>query len=132
MIFGKALVAWTVMVLTALANGSLRERYLTPRWGVQTGHLISSAILSVAVILIAVGYLLHTGPLPLRTLRLIGLFWVLVSILFVFFFRTFVLKETWSRLVADNRIMNGRLGLMVLVTQAVAPVLAGRMLGYWS
>jgi len=132
MIFGKALAAWAVMVLAVIANSSLREKYLTPRWGEQTGHVISNLTLSVTVVLIAYAYLLNTGPLPLRTLWLIGIFWVTVSVLFEFFFGYIVLKETWSSLIADDRVMKGGSWLMVLGMQAVAPILAGRMLGYWS
>ncbi len=132
MIFGKALAAWAFMVLAVIANSTLRDKYLTPRWGEQTGHVISSLMLSVTVVLIAYAYLLNTGPLPLRTLWLIGIFWVTVSVLFEFFFSYIVLKETWSRLIADDRVMKGGSWLMVLGVQAVAPILAGRMLGYWS
>jgi len=120
------------MALIAVANGSLREKYLNPRLGEQSGHIISSVTLSTAVVLITYLYLTIMGPLTLQVLKLVGLFWVLVSILFEFFFGHFVMGNTWSKLIADYNIFRGRLWLLVLGSQAVAPVAVGWVLGYWS
>ncbi len=132
MIFLKAWIAWSVMVLAAIGNGTLREKYFTPRFGEYNGHVIGCLTLSLAVVLITYVYLTITGPLTLRTLKLVGLFWVLVSVAFEFFFGYFILRETWVRLFADYNILRGRFWLLVLGSQALAPVVVGRVMGYWS
>ena len=51
---------------------------------------------------------------------------------FEFFFGHFILRETWTRLFADYNILRGRFWLLVLGSQALAPVVVGRVMGYWS
>lgn len=129
MIFSKALLAWVVMLLGAMINTGVRERFLSPRLGQTRSHVLGCLTQAGIVLLVTIVFLAAMGPLPAYTLRLIGVFWVLTSILFDFIFGRFVLHHSWSRLLADYNPWQGRLWILVLATQAFAPLIAARWLG---
>jgi len=62
-----------------------------------------------------------TGPTPVQAL-LIGLLWLLRTVLADVVFVHYVLGTSWSALVADYNLGRGR-GALVFVIQAVSPYL---------
>ena len=51
----RSVIAWFGLLALAVANGAVREAFLTPRVGGAAGHGISTVLLSVGIL--AVGWL---------------------------------------------------------------------------
>lgn len=128
MLFVKAFGVWLLLLLGAFANGALREMLIAPRLGEQVGHIISVVVFSGAILAITYLFVRALGPLPSSTLVHIGLFWLILSLLFEFAFFHYVMHEPWSKLWADYNILRGRLLMVVWLTTLLAPLLCGKLL----
>lgn len=63
-----------------------------------------------------------------RTLLGIGIFWVVITIIFEFVFGHFVMGHPWVKLFADYNLLNGRLWVLVLINNIAAPLISGKIL----
>ena len=52
---------------------------------------------------------------------MIGLMWLLLTVLFEFVFGHYVMKNSWEKLLADYNIFKGRLWVVVLIWTTIAP-----------
>jgi hypothetical protein len=122
-----AVAVWVAMAILMMANGALRERLLTPRWGELQAHQLSS--LSGSVIVLAVCFLALPRLAATSTaLQLqLGLGWLLLTIVFEFGFGHWVAGHSWKRLVADYDLLHGRLWLLVLLSTFAGPWLMGHL-----
>jgi hypothetical protein len=127
MLFLKAFGVWLVMLVAAFLNGALRELLIVRLVGEQVGHVISVFLLSSALIGITYAFVQALGPLPVSTLFQIGLFWLLLSLLFEFGFFHYVMHEPWEKLSADYNIFRGRLLILVWLTTLFSPLVCGKM-----
>ena len=48
----RALAVWFLLLVTAVLNGFLRERFLIPKTGQQTGHILSTISLCALILLL--------------------------------------------------------------------------------
>lgn len=48
----RALVIWLALLLVAVANGAFRETMLIPRFGSQTGHIVSTLMLCAGILIV--------------------------------------------------------------------------------
>lgn len=120
----RTLLAWLLLLAVAIANGFVREAYITPKAGHGLGHAISTVLLSVLII--AVGWLATRwiGPVSLQDAWTIGVAWLLCTLAFEFLAGHFVFGRTWPELFADYNLLAGRIWIMVLVVTLMTPVLA--------
>src|ERR671934_2844543 len=110
MLFLKALGVWLGMLVAAFLNGALRELLIVRLVGEQVGHVISVFVLSGAIFGITYVFVKALAPLPASTLLGIGLFWLLLSLLFEFgFFHYIIMHEPWEKLWAYYNLFRGRL-----------------------
>jgi len=123
----KAFGVWLILLVAAFINGAIRELVIAPRVGEQVGHVISVVVLSGAIFGIAYVFVNMLGPQPSITLLLIGLFWLVLSLLFEFGFFHYVMHEPWSRLLADYNIFHGRLLAVVWITTLFSPLICGEL-----
>jgi hypothetical protein len=123
----KAFGVWLGMLLVAFLNGALRELLIVRLVGEQVGHVISVFVLSGAIFGLA--YLFITGhrPLPASTLFQLGLFWLVLSLLFEFGFFHYAMHEPWEKLLADYNLFRGRLLIVVWLTTLFSPLVCGKM-----
>ena len=59
-VFAKAFAVWLLLMMTAIANGFVRERLLVPRLGSGTAHVASTALLCLlifAITLATIGWI---------------------------------------------------------------------------
>jgi hypothetical protein len=49
-LFIRAIVAWLAILLLAIINGALRQGLVIPRLGERAGHIISTILLSILVL----------------------------------------------------------------------------------
>ena len=89
-------------------------------------------MLSGAVFGIAFVFVKARGPLPPSTLLLIGLFWLVLGVLFEFGFFHYVMHEPWGKLLADYNIFQGRLLIVVWLSVLLSPLVCGSLVSHHS
>lgn len=117
---------WLIFMIAAILNGLFRNSFITPRVGEHAGHIISTIIF---IIVILIGTYLFINSLKMdysiTNLLLIGAFWLILTILFEFVFGHYVAGHPWNKLLADYNILKGRVWILVLLTTFIAPLLVG-------
>lgn len=122
-----ALLGWVIMAVAATINGIVRVVVLEPRLGQRIAGWIS--VLSAIVLLQAVGFFsLRRHPATSRKqLAAIAAAWLLMTIAFEFLFGHFVDNKSWSELLANYNLLQGRLWPAVLASIFAAPLVWGRL-----
>jgi hypothetical protein len=69
------------------------------------------------------------APAGLREAFLVGVLWVVLTVAFEFIAGHYLFGNPWPKLLADYDILHGRLWLLVLVTNLLAPLWAAKMKG---
>ena len=121
--YAIALGMWLGMALIAIANGYIGNTYVAPRLGDYGNHLYKSLFFIPIIVIFAWLYANATrGEAWLTSALFVTCFWLGLTILFEFVFGHYVFGNSWEVLLADYRIWQGRLWLLVLITEAIAPV----------
>jgi hypothetical protein len=123
----KAFGVWLGMLLAAFLNGALRALLIVPYVGEPVGHVLSVVLLSGAIFGLTYLFVRTQRPLPARTLFQIGLFWLVLSLLFEFGFFHYVMHEPWEKLLADYNLFRGRLLIVVWLTTLLSPWFCSRL-----
>lgn len=122
----RTIIAWFVILLVAVLNGGVREKFVRPHLGDFAAELVGAAILSLACFLAAILVMRAAGPnwqgLALR----VGLTWLLMTVAFEFGFFHYVGGRSWSELLGAYRFWEGRLWIVVLISTFIAPFAAGK------
>jgi hypothetical protein len=111
------------MIFLAISNGLIRELTYGKYLSELRSHQISSL---TAIILFGcyLGILNHFWTLQsIQESLIIGIIWLILTVLFEFSFGHFIAKHSLSKLLADYQIFKGRIWLLVLVWLTFAPVL---------
>ena len=127
MLVVKAFGMWLVLLVVAFINGGIREMLIVPRVGEQVGHMIGVVVFSGAIFGITYGFVKAIGQLRSSMLFLIGLFWLVLSLLFEFGFFHYVMHEPWSKLLADYNIFRGRFLIVVWLSTLFSPLICGKI-----
>jgi hypothetical protein len=86
-------------MVMAVANGAIREAFITPLFDAPTGHILSTAILCVAIFVVAWFSISWIGPNTGREALSIGIQWVGLTIAFEFLAGHYVFGNTWESLL---------------------------------
>ncbi len=128
-IFLYASGIWFIFTVMAILNGIFRESFISPKLGEHAGHVISTIMLICVILAVTYLFVSNLKIDYTRTdLILIGAFWLVLTILFEFGFGHYVMGHSWSKLLADYNIIQGRVWSLVLLTTLVAPLLSGFIL----
>ncbi len=125
----KALVLWLGILVLAILNGMLREKALIPAMGTFAGLIASGIVLSACIVLVAFLAAPWYGPLASPQVWLIGLFWLVLTLLFEFSFGRFVQHKDWAQLLQAYTFKGGNLWSVVLAVTLISPWLAARLRG---
>ena len=128
-VFLKALVLWIAILFLAILNGTLREKLLVPAAGTFGGLITSGILLSACIVLVAFLAAPGYGPLSSSQLWLIGLFWLLLTLLFEFSFGRFIQHKDWEQLLQAYTFSGGNIWPIVLAVTLLSPWLAARLRG---
>lgn len=128
--WGRALLAWLVLLAAAIANGTARQAWLVSRLGDTVGRAVSSLLLALLIVAIAIGLVRWIAPSSPGQAWAIGAAWLALTLAFEFGFGR-ARGIDWAALLADYDLRRGRIWLVVLVATLVAPWLAGRTRGLW-
>ena len=128
MIAIKALSIWLIILVLAIANGVLRESVFTPVFGFTSGLLLSGVLLSVMILVVAFVALPWLGAQRRSQLAGIGLFWLLLTLLFEFTFG-WAQGKPLPVILEAYIFKDGNLWPIVLLVTAVSPCVAARLRG---
>lgn len=121
---------WSAILLLAILNGILREKALIPAFGSFAGLIASGVILSLCIFLVAFAAVPWYGPLAFSHWLMVGLFWLLLTLVFEFSFGRFVQYKTWAEIFNAYTFRGGNIWPIVLVATFVSPWLAARVRGF--
>ena len=120
-------LSWIGMVAIAILNGAIREKAYGPFMGELSAHQLSTFI----IILLFGAYIwVLTGTYPIESptqALIIGVMWLVMTVIFEFVFGHFVMGHPWSRLLQDYNLFKGRVWSLVLIWASVAPYLFYRI-----
>jgi hypothetical protein len=117
----RILVAWAVLLFLAVGNGALREGVLVPRFGAGTGHLVSTVVLSLLILMVGWPLTWWIGPEGAREALVIGGVWLSLTLAFEFLGGHFLFGKSWSELIADYDLARGRIWPLVLIVTTLTP-----------
>ena len=118
---GKYIVAWFPMIIIAIANGLFREKFLAGRLNELQAHQASTASM-ILLFGIYVWVLLKIWePETTNQALMIGVFWLLFTVIFEFLFGHYIVGHSWNKLLHDYNIVKGRVWILVLIWVAIAP-----------
>ena len=125
--FTRAIVIWLVMAVVGVANGIFRAAVLVPSLGDQRAHLLSTLVLCVLIVLLALLFTGWIGPRTVFQASLVGLLWALLTVLFEFVAGHYIFGNTWRKLLADYNLWQGRIWALVPIVLYLAPRWAFRL-----
>lgn len=118
---GKYVAVWVVMLLVSVANGATRDvtygRYLDEL----AAHQVSTAC---GILLLGLVIWLSGAFVPITSGRhaiAVGLFWAGLTVAFEFLFFHYVGGHSWSALLANYNVQEGRVWVFVVLWIAIAP-----------
>lgn len=126
---GRALFVWILLVVLAIANGTLRTLVLAPRIGEHTGRFVSTLLLSALIAVAAWLTIPWIEPATESDAWLVGGIWLVLTLAFEFGVGHWVFRNSWDKLLDDYDLSKGRIWILVLATTLLAPVAAFRLGG---
>lgn len=125
---GRGLLVWLLLLVLAFASAALREGLLAPRIGAEAAHFVGT-IIAASVFLAAIALTLRwiVPTLAPGALLRLGLGWTVMTVAFEFGFGHFVMGHSWSKLLRDYNVFEGRIWILVLLTTLLGPWLLGRL-----
>ncbi len=123
----RHLLAWLVLLVVAMLNGTLRDFTYGRHMSELSAHQLSTLIGMLLFALVIQRYVRRWPTASAREAGYIGLFWVSLTIAFEFLFFQYVGGHPWQVLLANYDISKGRLWPLLLLWVAVAPYLFFRL-----
>ena len=117
----KYILAWLPMVFIAIVNELVRERFITNRIKELYAHQVSTFTLMLFFGVYIWLILRLLKPESSQQALNIGLFWLVLTIVFEFLFGHYVAGHSWSKLFEDYNIIAGRVWILVLIWVTLAP-----------
>lgn len=125
----KATLLWGAILVCAILNGALREQLLIPAMGSFAGLIVSGILLATCIFLVAWFAAPWYGRLAAQQWIVIGLFWLLLTLIFEFGFGRFVQHQTWAELFDAYTFRGGNIWPLVLVVTCIAPWVVAKIRG---
>lgn len=123
----KYIISWLPGIPIAIMNGLIRTYFYTTFIGEFGAHQLS--VLSFVVLFGCYVWIIFPwlNPVSRKESLLIGLVWVLLTVLFEFIFGHYVMGHTWEVLFSDYNLLQGRLWVLVLLWIFFAPFVIDRI-----
>lgn len=127
MLYLKTLGVWFILAVSAIVVATFRVGVLLPLFGEQTAHQIGTILYLIVQFIIIYFFIRKMKIKEVKTLLGIGLFWVVITIIFEILFGHYVMGLSWEKLFADYNLFNGRLWVLVLVNNIAAPLISEKI-----
>lgn len=123
----KYLLAWIPGIPIAIINGSIRQFVYQNYFNDLTAHQLSV----LSFILLFGFYVWFIIPwLKLKSTGeafQVGIFWLIITIIFEFIFGHFVMGHPWRVLFHDYNFLEGRLWVVVLIWITISPLVIRKL-----
>lgn len=122
----KIVFIWLIMVVAAIINGLVRDKFLYQITGPYTLPLsgISLSLLVFLICFFTIGIFSQLKP---HDYFIIGLSWVCMTLVFEYLFGHFVTGKSWHEINQIFNLKKGDLFILVLVTTVAAPWLSAKL-----
>jgi hypothetical protein len=127
-IYLKALGIWVMLAISAIVVATFRNAVLLPTFEEQTAHQLGTVLYLIVQFSIIFFFIKKIKTKEAKTLLGIGIFWVVITVIFEFLFGHFVMSYPWKKLLADYNLFNGRLWVLVLINNMAAPFISGKII----
>ncbi len=114
------LLLWFPMMLLAVANGAARDLLYKKYTGELTAHQLSTVSLLILLGVYIWWVMDHYPPASITQALLIGWLWTGLTLLFEFGLGR-ARGRSWSALLADYQILQGRIWVLIPVWLLIAP-----------
>ena len=128
MLFLKSFGIWLILAVSAIVVATFRVGVLLPQFGEQTAHQLGTILYLIVQFIIIYLFIRKIRIKDVKTLLGIGIFWVVITIIFEFVFGHYVMGHSWQKLFADYNLFNGRLWILVLINNLIAPIISRKIL----
>jgi hypothetical protein len=117
----KIFLAWFVMLLVSVTNGAIRDFTYGQHLSELAAHQISTASGIVLLGIVISVFCRIAPPTSAREAFSLGLFWLGLTLAFEFLFFHYVGGHSWSALLANYNVLEGRVWVLLLAWIAIAP-----------
>jgi uncharacterized membrane protein YhaH (DUF805 family) len=121
----KSLLIWLAIIPLAILNGGLREMLLNPLMGEKYGQMLSCALLCLIIFALCWFCIPRIGRGTAKTYWIIGLWWVILTVLFETGFGLLI-GHTFAELVKAYDVATGNLWLLVVLFTGIVPWLTAK------
>lgn len=128
-LFLKTSMIWFVIAVLAVANGIFRETVLVSNLGQSIALPVSGMLLSLIVFIVTYLSFSLFGKHSAPTYFLIGLQWVVMTLLFEVLFGHYIMGRSWSDILQVFNIIKGNLFILVLIVSLFSPLLVAKIKG---
>lgn len=125
----KSLLVWVSILVLAILNGMFRAAVLLPWLGAPWGMLLSGALLSAVIFVVAYLALPWLGTRNVATLWGIGFGWLALTFIFEVSMALWQ-GMSWLAMLEAYTFSNGNIWPLVLIVVALAPVTAAKIRGW--
>ena len=125
-IYLLALAVWLLLFVVAFCLGAVRELLIAPAIGEPSAHVVGT--LAFVAVLLGITAVLVRRIRPrcsLTDLWLVGLLWLALTLAFEFLFFHYAAGKPWEVLLADYNVLQGRIWVLVPLTELFGPPLIG-------
>ncbi|GAA4277303.1 hypothetical protein [Aquimarina mytili] len=123
----RYILAWFPMIFIAIVNGLFREKILRIRLNELHAHQVSTVTM-IMLFGIYVWMLFKIWfPISSNQSIMIGLIWLILTIIFEFLFGHYIAGYSWDRLLQDYNILQGRIWVLVLIWITMLPYIIYRL-----
>jgi hypothetical protein len=122
-----AVGAWLVLLVVMVTNGVVRVTVLQPQLGEAPARRVATLVGVALVLALSWAYARRAGALAPRELLLVGVVWLVLTLVFEFGMGL-VAGRSWTEMLVDYDLTRGRLWPLVLVATLLGPWAWGRLL----
>jgi hypothetical protein len=125
----KSVLFWFLLMVLAIANGTVRVKVLIPHAGLTLGLVISTVMLCALILIATWIGIRWLGPATAQQAWGIGSLWLAMTLGFEFGAGHYLFKKPWSELLYDYNIAQGRIWVLVPMVTVMAPWLMAKVRG---
>jgi hypothetical protein len=125
----RALGAWSIILVLAILNGVVREKFLLPALGERPGLFLSGVSLAAIIVLLTCLILPWLGVTHRAGFLCVGLLWLIFTLIFEFSFGMLLQGKSWHTMLQAYTFSNGNIWPLVLLVTGAAPYIAAKFRG---
>ena len=125
----RALALWMILMLAETLQGLWRVKVLSIWIGDAVAREVSVFSGSLVILLITFAFIGWIAARNARTLLIVGVTWVALTVVYEFLLGRFAFHQTWADIASDFDLVHGRLLPIGLLLLLFSPLLAAWLRG---